>query len=190
MNLCLFEATPCLLGSIHGQRDYFAAFNPRTTPRHYVAGETHYYLGKTYRLRLRGGEEAVRIQEERLVVFTHDSSPASVEKAIAAWYRKEAKLLFARLFLKCWARFQYVDAEKPKVVIKKMRKRWGSLSSGGILTLNPDLVRASESCAEYVICHELCHQEFPNHSADFYKKLESVMPDWEKRKQRLELTMK
>jgi predicted metal-dependent hydrolase len=37
-----------------------------------------------------------------------------------------------------------------------------------------------------VITHELCHIEVPHHGPAFSALLDRVMPDWEKRKERLE----
>ena len=67
-----------------------------------------------------------------------------------------------------------------------MISRWGSMSPGGRLLLNPDLVRAPTDAIDYVITHELCHLAVPNHSRDFYDLQARVMPDWERRKLRLE----
>ncbi len=63
------------------------------------------------------------------------------------------------------------------------------MSPRGRLLLNPDLVRAPMESIDYVITHELCHLLIPSHSRDFYELQESVMPDWERRKQRLERIM-
>ncbi len=68
-----------------------------------------------------------------------------------------------------------------------MEKRWGSLSEKGIVTLNTNLVKAPKECIDYVVIHELCHLKFNNHSSDFYKLLDSVIPGWEKIKHKLEL---
>ena len=40
-----------------------------------------------------------------------------------------------------------------------------------------------------VITHELYHLAHRDHGPEFYDLLEQVMPDWEKRKQRLEGVM-
>ena len=70
-----------------------------------------------------------------------------------------------------------------------MKTNWGSMSPGGILLLNPELIKAPVSCLEYVITHELCHLRYREHNADFYGLLQSYLPDWEKRKLRLELAL-
>ncbi|MEN6350156.1 MAG: YgjP-like metallopeptidase domain-containing protein, partial [Syntrophomonas sp.] len=41
---------------IKKQINYFSQFEPRTPPRRYVAGETHLYLGRSYRLKICPGE--------------------------------------------------------------------------------------------------------------------------------------
>jgi predicted metal-dependent hydrolase len=38
---------------------------------------------------------------------------------------------------------------------------------------------------QYAVAHELVHLEHPNHTRDFWAALGRVMPDYEKRKERL-----
>jgi hypothetical protein len=74
----------------------------------------------------------------------------------------------------------------PAICVRSMRKRWGSLSRNGRMTLNSRLIEAPQKCIEYVVVHELCHLIHHDHSPQFLKLLSRVMPDWEKRKARLE----
>jgi hypothetical protein len=87
-------------------------------------------------------------------------------------------------------RMGFRGGEEPRLAIRKMERRWGSLSSKGLLSLNFSIIKAPEPCIEYVICHELCHAEFPNHNSEFYARLTRQMPDWESRKFRLEMLLK
>jgi predicted metal-dependent hydrolase len=60
------------------------------------------------------------------------------------------------------------------------------MTSSGKLILNRSLIQASVDAIDYVITHELCHIRQHHHGPEFLKLLERVMPDWEKRKMRLE----
>jgi predicted metal-dependent hydrolase len=70
-----------------------------------------------------------------------------------------------------------------------MKKRWGSLSDKGTVTLNTNLIKAPKECIDYVVTHELCHLKYHDHSSEFYKLLDSVIPEWKKIKHKLELSM-
>jgi hypothetical protein len=58
-------------------------------------------------------------------------------------------------------------------------------------TLNAESApdRSPLDAIDYVITHELCHVTEPHHGATFFELLAKVMPDWERRKQRLERAM-
>jgi predicted metal-dependent hydrolase len=74
-------------------------------------------------------------------------------------------------------------------MLRSMPRRWGSFSRTGRILLNPDLIRAPVACIDYVITHEMIHLIHPNHGLDFYDLLETLMPGWRTRKQRLERVM-
>ena len=73
----------------------------------------------------------------------------------------------------------------PKLSVRVMRTRWGSLSPAGRMSLNALLAQTPKPCIEYVIVHEFCHLVHRNHGPDFYALLEQRMPDWKACKQRL-----
>jgi predicted metal-dependent hydrolase len=175
---------------ILSQQKFFAQFLPRTPPRQWVPGETHLYLGRQYRLRIGEPSDARRVRLLRgfiLVDGTDFHDRAGIEEVVTAWYRDHAAIQFRRRLKLCQGRFRGPAELAPaSVQLRRMNTRWGSMSASGRLSLNPDLLRAPVDSIDYVITHELCHLEVPNHSRAFYELQASVMPDWESRKLRLE----
>ena len=103
------------------------------------------------------------------------------------WYLDRARAVFTEVLDASLLHFKGV--EQPRLIVRAMRSRWGSLSRAGSMTLNVNLVRAPRPCIEYVVVHELCHTRHRDHDARFFKLLGQVMPDWEQRKQRLEAAL-
>lgn len=60
------------------------------------------------------------------------------------------------------------------------------MTSGGKLILNRSLICSSVDAIDYVITHELCHLRHNHHGTEFFALLDRVMPDWQKRKIKLE----
>jgi len=178
-------------GWIKRQLDFFRQFDPRTPGRSYVGGETHLYLGRNYRLKIHqaGHNEVKLVRGFFMVRSKTDTSPEDIKRLMDAWYKKKASLRFQESFDRCWPWFEKELQSKPRVQIRRMKKRWGSLSKNGLLTLNANLIMAPKDCIEYVITHELCHLHYHDHGPKFYRLLEKVMPDWEKRKAKLELAI-
>jgi len=54
------------------------------------------------------------------------------------------------------------------------------------LLLNRRLIQAPIDAIDYVITHELCHIAVSHHGPEFFDLLRTVLPDWQKRKDRLE----
>ncbi|EDZ68276.1 conserved hypothetical protein [Nitrosococcus oceani AFC27] len=105
------------------------------------------------------------------------------------WYRERAAHYFAKVFAECWEKFKKNGFSKPVIKIMTMKKRWGSLSPNGTLTLNPALIKTPKACIEYVVMHELCHLQHHHHGPEFYQLLDRSLPDWMKRKHKLEMAL-
>ncbi|QQS58754.1 DUF45 domain-containing protein [Candidatus Peregrinibacteria bacterium] len=107
------------------------------------------------------------------------------EELIESWYEKRAKLIFFERYRQMLKKFDYDFA--PELALRKMPKRWGSFLSKKKVLLNPELVKASKECIDYVITHELCHMKYQNHSKEYYRFLTSKCPNWKSIKDQLEL---
>ncbi|GAA1211148.1 SprT family zinc-dependent metalloprotease [Rhodoglobus aureus] len=174
------------------QQEYFTQFTPRTPPRRFIAGETHKYLGRQYRLRIEPGEiRQVRMTRGFILVSGAEFDDTSTtEQLVTNWYRERAQVQFEQRLKSNLSRFANPEEHRPTSLrLQRMTTCWGSMSPGGRLLLNPDLVQAPADTIDYVITHELCHRAIPNHSRAFYGLQTQVLPDWETRKLRLERAM-
>jgi predicted metal-dependent hydrolase len=173
---------------IRKQQRYFENFFPPITPRRYVSGETHRYLGRQYRLKVvEGRENAVKLKGEYLWVYSESKkNTAAIEKLAKRWFAQRAADVFEKRMDICVRKFRGRILQAPKLRIRRMLKRWGSFTSKGYIVLNLDLIRMPVVCVDYVLVHELCHVLQRHHGNSFYHLLVTVMPDWEARKERLE----
>jgi predicted metal-dependent hydrolase len=154
----------------------------------YVSGETFYYMGRKYRLKVVEGEtEMVSRQGKYIrVVIKSKSSQKPIANLLMKWYRDEAKKIFQERF----KRYDYILKREKiavnQIVVRRLEKRWGSCTELGNIILNLSLVQSPVQCIDYVIVHELCHLKHLNHGPKFYNLLGRYMEDWEKRRDRLQ----
>ena len=175
---------------IKRQIRYFAQLGPRTPERQFVGGESHLYLGKQYRLKIRPSDtDEVLLKRGFFHIQAVDDKPEHIAMLLEAWYWSEAEVYFAQVFAECWQLFKKKGVEKPALKIRKMKTLWGSFSVKRGVTLNLELIKAPRECIEYVAIHELCHLFHLNHGPEFYNLLEQFLPDWKKRKHRLETVL-
>jgi hypothetical protein len=170
------------------QQSFFLSFQPKTPPRRYVAGETHLYLGRQYRLLIVSGEkESVKLKGGFLEVTTFDKE--RVKQLVTDWYLQNAKAKLEKLAKPLIEKFRKYDVEPSSIVFRNMPTRWGSCTPRGKIILNPELIKAPRGCIEYVIVHELCHLIHRDHTQKFIDLQTREMPDWSKWKTRLEVLL-
>lgn len=175
-------------GWIEQQLDYFEQYQPIQPERQYISGETHYYLGRQYRLKVsEGSQEGVKLIGQFFQISTPDAQDHERVKGLMQdWYKRHAAVLILKRAAFYQGRVQRLGAKEPLIQFRRMEKRWGSCTPKGVITFNTELVKAPIHCIDYVVLHELCHLVEEGHTARFYRLLEQLMPDWKKRKERLE----
>lgn len=177
---------------VRRQQRFFARYLPKTPERQYVSGETHLYLGRQYRLKVVPHVQAtVKLVRGFIVVQSHRPNRSDVTREfVHRWYRERALLKFPERLETNLQRFPDPEAYRPKaLIVRQLQQRWGSMSPAGRLLLNRRLIEAPIDAIDYVITHELCHISEPHHGPAFFGLLDRVLPDWPRRKSRLERVM-
>ena len=143
-------------------------------------GEEIDYLGELLTLRVVTGlfiAPAHRRGNELQVFVANGSGTANIEKAVSFWYRSEA----GRIFAERVAHFSTLLKVVPRTVkLSTAKTQWGCCTAHGAVHLNIQLVRLPLRLVDYVVAHELAHLRELNHSAAFWKLVESVYPDYSK----------
>lgn len=173
---------------IYEQLRTFRAQLEHVKPREYVSGESHYYLGRQYLLKVMvdpSSVQSVKLYRGKLEVSVRERNAERIKSLLEGWYKEKAKEVFKSRLDAIMTQAIWIE-KAPELRILTMQTQWGSCSPNGRITLNPLLVKAPRECIDYVILHELCHIVEHNHSERFYRLLSQVMPKWEKTKAKLD----
>ena len=101
-----------------------------------------------------------------------------VKKLLKQAYKAEAEKVLPAIFYDIIGFYEDYNFKPAEVVIKTMRRQWGSCSTKNKITLNSELIKLDEKYIRYVMIHELCHLRHHNHGKLFYKLLSEFYCDW------------
>ncbi|MEM3806140.1 MAG: YgjP-like metallopeptidase domain-containing protein [Desulfurococcus sp.] len=66
-----------------------------------------------------------------------------------------------------------------KIIMKKMTRKWASLSSKGVLTINKQARFLPDPLIKYIVYHEICHFLERKHNNRFWSCVERFIPNYE-----------
>jgi predicted metal-dependent hydrolase len=153
---------------------------PRETKRQFVNGESHFFLGNRFLLKVveHNGFAKVELSGTKYIQLKVKGGASSEDKGliIKEWYRKELKKIVPELIEK-WEKIIGVKANDWG--IKQMRTKWGACNTEEKrIWLNLELAKKPIHCIEYIIVHELMHLLERHHNDNFVKHLDHFMPKW------------
>lgn len=154
----------------------------------YNTGDEINYFGKNLSLKVvQSPKESVKASSEYIYIFVKDvNDREKKERLLKKWELTLAKEVFTKMVDFCYPDFKEMGVAYPSISIRKMTSRWGSCKpNGGKITLNLELIHKPKECLRYVVVHEMAHFIHPNHSSDFWRVVENIMPDYKKRRDAL-----
>ena len=159
--------------------------------KEFVSGESFPYLGRQYRLKVRKTsfekEERCKLINGRFLVeidrqLDGERVKEIVKKALMNWYLERAH---EKIPVRVELYARQIGSWPERVEIKNYKRQWGSCSYNGVIRFNWKIIMAPVTILDYVIVHELCHLIYPNHSARFWQKVQTIIPNYKKRRDKL-----
>ncbi len=102
------------------------------------------------------------------------SEDSDIKKYYTRLYREEALQRLPSRVKEYAGRMGVCPSE---IRFKKMRRRWGSCDTRGVVTFNTMVMQLAQEHIDYIIVHELAHLVHMNHSSRFHALVRRYLPD-------------
>jgi predicted metal-dependent hydrolase len=146
-----------------------------------LTGETIAYLGRNYRLKMvEELDGPFRFDGQWFYLRRQDENDAQAH--LQRWYEESGTHWIAKR-IRGWQ--PKVSVTPAGVAVGDLGFRWGSCGRNSILRFNWRLFQLPVRLVDYVIVHEMVHLQVPLHTAEFWRVLDRVLPDWRERKTEL-----
>lgn len=161
-------------------RDNYRIQDNKKLNKSYINGERYFFRGIESVLKIeRSKKSFVRFYDGTIELGLDKSDDAeAIKKLLYRGYKNEALVLLPMIFNRIIERHEDQMFKPTGLVIRAMKRRWGSCSNKGKITLSTELIKLPDLYIEYVIIHELCHLRHHNHGAGYYNLLSELFPDW------------
>jgi hypothetical protein len=161
-------------------RDNYRVQVSNSHKRLFVEAGNHLFRGKESVLRIEKSEKSyIRFYDSTIEVgVERTNDPDLIRRLIYKGYKSEALIHFPLLMSKVLREHEDQKFQPAGLVIRTMKRRWGSCSNKGVITLSTELIKLDDLYIEYVIAHELCHLKHHNHGPMYYMLLSEVFPEW------------
>jgi len=132
-------------------------------------------LGST--IRFRGEVMSVDSFETLQKKLKKDENGINIEKYYYQFYKNEAILTLPSR-INHYAK--KMNLHPSEIRYKRLRRRWGSCNSLGIVTFNTMMMQLSYEHIDYIIVHELAHLKHMNHSKEFHSLVRTILENEKK----------
>jgi predicted metal-dependent hydrolase len=161
-------------------RDGITRQNNNKLNRRYVNGENHLFRGYEFKLSIeKSNKSYFRVNCGVIEIgLINPDDPNAVKNLLYKGYKIEANNVFPVILEEAIIKHSDHMFKPAGLVVRTMKRRWGSCSNKGIITLSTELIKLPDLFIEYVAVHELCHLRHHNHSAKYYELLSELFPNW------------
>ena len=180
----LNKNTNWILSKLNGFKDFDDSF----MKRNYVDDEV-YYMGKPRYLKIikdknidnqnKKNYNYIELRGANIEIRTNNWDKDYLKESLKKWYKIQSEeVLMDRIdFLRKRSEdFRKIEPEIVKV--KEQKKIWGSCNTKKTIYINSKISMLPVEAIDYIIVHEFCHILHMNHSKEFYKAVEKIIPNY------------
>ena len=150
--------------------------------------ENFQFLGKDLKLKITISENKKSYIDDKFIYLVLNNNKENfkekIKEKLEILFREKAKDVFKNKTLN---EAKKIKVTPKKIIVRSYKRRWGSCSHKKDISYNWKLIMAPEKIIRYVVIHELCHLVHFNHSRDFWKSVEKIIPDYKSSKEWLKL---
>ena len=150
--------------------------------------ENFQFLGKDLKLKITISENKKSYIDDKFIYLVlknnKENFKEKIKEKLEILFRETAKDIFKN---KTLDEAEKIKVTPKKIIVRSYKRRWGSCSHKKDISYNWKLIMAPEKIIRYVVIHELCHLVHFNHSRDFWKSVEKIIPDYKSSKEWLKL---
>jgi len=149
-----------------------------TPEKAFVSGEGFPYLGRRYRLLLVAEQDTpLKLEHGRFKLLRTEADRGRA--LFVDWYRQAGRRWLTKRVPPFARR---IDVQVEAIRVRDLGFRWGSCSADGGVNFHWATLLFPPAIVDYVIVHELVHLTEKHHTPAFWRRVERVLPDFEKRK--------
>ena len=124
---------------------------------------------------------SIDVEEAKELRLLLEKTKKTDEKSVIKCYDSFYKIYSIQYIITKVEYFANIMNLKYKEIkFRKMKSRWGSCSSQGVITFNTQLMKIDKELIEYIIVHELAHLTHMNHSKKFHDLVSEYISDAKK----------
>ncbi|MDR0792197.1 MAG: M48 family metallopeptidase [Chitinophagaceae bacterium] len=151
----------------------------RETTREFVSGESHYFNGKRYFLKVieHDATPKVELHHRKIELYVRPNSTTKQRATVLNdWFRERLKKQIPELIEK-WEK--KINVKLNGWQVKQMKTKWGTCNiEAKRIWLNLELAKKPKRCLEYIIVHEMIHLLERHHNDNFVAYMDKFLPQW------------
>ncbi len=172
---------------IEDKLNEFKNYDENLLSKEYVQGESFFYLGDIKKLKIIKDKNInnkknyvyIELKGENIEIRTNNCDRDYLRQSLKKWYKLQSEnIVMDRITYLRQNSLNFRKINPSLVKVKEQKKIWGSCNFEGKIYLNSRLAMLPVEAIDYIIVHEFCHITYLNHSKEFYKLVESILPNY------------